>query len=1362
MFDAKRPSTKRPAPAVKAAPRDAPPEPHLRPSSSSLGLLVQRAPASAAVAAADEPPPPAGREQAGWIVDDAVASPLQLTREAFLEAVREEFLAAAEGELRGTGWSTATCPWIDRILAHYALQDAATIEETLRRELPGASVATSARDYMPLLRARVVESVRHWIATQEVVGVPQEVLRAAGTAAAAEGATSVSSSTVPVGAGEPKVLQRRSTHDAESIQPGPDPRSVMASLGPGRALEGGVKGRLERAFGGASFGRVRVHTDAPAAAQAAHLSARAFTIGQHIAFAGGEYRPGTPPGDALIAHELAHTLQQRGAREVARAAPREAERAADRAAAGALAAEYGEEAPAWAPPRSEGLALRRCGAPATYAEDPGLVSELGLELKQDPQLPAGTDALEGMHIHYELVQGKLRKGGPIAAVFQWRIILPGQSAPGPQSIYYPGNSTGLPVTAAGDYTVEVEIRTSDSRTTTFRRSFHAVKPQARAEETLKGTQVVTDQEFLDQQETARTLLKPGRPDDQRRGTRWVDTSAQNPAEQSSSTLLIYWVRSQTGTGGSSILGAQGGQRFRWWAIPSLGASPPTALAGRPPIRVNEQPAYDLGTGSAATFNASGAGLFLIGCDVTDAQGHPVAEVRYLQSVLAKGAIDELSRLEASLTQARQNLPLIETGKRVPVHASHVTTQTAQVMQPRLYIGPAASGGGVVLVDVTPGLDPSRHTLVYRGADVDAALASFDSGNHYPKGALSLSIDANTAGIPTRALTLATTGASFLDRLSTGLGITSALLLLGAIVAAPFTGGGSLVVGALLLGSAITGAAAAGVSLAERLQHATVSGTGVAIDVLAMVGSVIGAGAVIRGMAAGGNALYLASRATRFVLWTELAVNGAAALLISVEGVQQIADILGRNDLSADEKRRMLVVVITQLILTGALLAISYSSMNEMRTRLRTALGEELERTLSSDSRLVLSLMDEATLKSVANASKGDLERLSAILRSDPQAIAVLQGRSNLSRALKVTSGETLEDLEWAFTRIRLEDHGVASADAENLAGQLRAAGLARAEVARLVALTPAQLGKLSDVGAPGLARLLAAFDDATLGGLLAHASGAEIDAVARNLGAVAVRRLLTEPAAARTLARLGALGRALVQARGVEGAIDRAVGPGTLILDNNAQTVTRMLMEGTSWASLQDGQRAIINRIRHEAGIPPLTADPRSRTLRGILGTEDVVLPGAALAEGAPLPGVRRSGLALSVGRDDPAWKELFDLLDAVPVIPAGASSPVPGGTATARVGAPKGVIDRAMVTDVFLGSTTGPSATPTLVTGDKGVYERLFAFNVSTAPAGTPPIGKGEALAAYIQRAFPGGFVAEIRLPASGRTLRARIIPGM
>jgi len=77
----------------------------------------------------------------------------------------------------------------------------------------------------------------------------------------------------------------------------------------GEPLSPGLRATLEARFG-ADLGAVRIHRDAPAAASAAAEGARAYAAGTHIAFAAGEYRPGTSAGFELLAHEVAHVLQQ--------------------------------------------------------------------------------------------------------------------------------------------------------------------------------------------------------------------------------------------------------------------------------------------------------------------------------------------------------------------------------------------------------------------------------------------------------------------------------------------------------------------------------------------------------------------------------------------------------------------------------------------------------------------------------------------------------------------------------------------------------------------------------------------------------------------------------------------------------------------------------------------------------------------------------------------------------------------------------------------------------------------------------------------------------------------------------------------
>jgi hypothetical protein len=103
----------------------------------------------------------------------------------------------------------------------------------------------------------------------------------------------------------------------DGIMPGgvvhPDVASTIATTnGSGHTLDDSARGRLAPAVGD-PLDDVRVHTDPTADALARSVSARAFTTGSDVYFAAGEYRPGTKDGDSLLAHELTHVTQQRGA-----------------------------------------------------------------------------------------------------------------------------------------------------------------------------------------------------------------------------------------------------------------------------------------------------------------------------------------------------------------------------------------------------------------------------------------------------------------------------------------------------------------------------------------------------------------------------------------------------------------------------------------------------------------------------------------------------------------------------------------------------------------------------------------------------------------------------------------------------------------------------------------------------------------------------------------------------------------------------------------------------------------------------------------------------------------------------------------
>jgi hypothetical protein len=81
---------------------------------------------------------------------------------------------------------------------------------------------------------------------------------------------------------------------------------------PGQSLDAAARRFFEPRFG-YDFGQVRVHHDAIAARSAQAVAAQAYTVGSHVVFDGGRYAPDTAHGRALLAHELTHVVQQRGA-----------------------------------------------------------------------------------------------------------------------------------------------------------------------------------------------------------------------------------------------------------------------------------------------------------------------------------------------------------------------------------------------------------------------------------------------------------------------------------------------------------------------------------------------------------------------------------------------------------------------------------------------------------------------------------------------------------------------------------------------------------------------------------------------------------------------------------------------------------------------------------------------------------------------------------------------------------------------------------------------------------------------------------------------------------------------------------------
>ena len=88
-------------------------------------------------------------------------------------------------------------------------------------------------------------------------------------------------------------------------------RGIETTRGAGAPLSQGLRDFMEPRFR-ADFSGVRLHRGSEAAAMSNALNAHAFTVGRDIYFNDGQFKPDTHAGRELIAHELAHTIQQGG------------------------------------------------------------------------------------------------------------------------------------------------------------------------------------------------------------------------------------------------------------------------------------------------------------------------------------------------------------------------------------------------------------------------------------------------------------------------------------------------------------------------------------------------------------------------------------------------------------------------------------------------------------------------------------------------------------------------------------------------------------------------------------------------------------------------------------------------------------------------------------------------------------------------------------------------------------------------------------------------------------------------------------------------------------------------------------------
>lgn len=230
----------------------------------------------------------------------------QMRKSEFLRQLQDEVCTTVNEIIAVKNLTTDNCPYLAYWFDRYRNSDSQHLERVIHRYAPETVEATTAQDYISLCVKRAQQAAIQWLKTGEVTGIPEEVPPESlnlPEASSDQEAENVSDENQCI------LFKGDNSGERETT----DPQRIKARLGSGRSLDSEVQSRMGAAFQ-QDFSQVHLHTDDRAAKLSDSLKARAFTIGQDIAFGAGEYQPGTPIGDALIAHELAHVVQQGGAK----------------------------------------------------------------------------------------------------------------------------------------------------------------------------------------------------------------------------------------------------------------------------------------------------------------------------------------------------------------------------------------------------------------------------------------------------------------------------------------------------------------------------------------------------------------------------------------------------------------------------------------------------------------------------------------------------------------------------------------------------------------------------------------------------------------------------------------------------------------------------------------------------------------------------------------------------------------------------------------------------------------------------------------------------------------------------------------
>lgn len=872
------------------------------------------------------------------IVDDKdAAHPARLGRSAFLAEAQRLVTAVADVELKAIGRSAVDCPYIAGAFAYYRQCPAPIINQAVT-SFTGRKFR-QREDLLEAIGNRTRQAVQSWISNGQLDAAP-----GVSAAHAAAFLRSVGQASGPAGDGAARALLQ---------------------MGPGEALQTSTAQRFAPEVGPA-LAAVRLHLGPSGTAVARAAQAPAVAVGHDIAFETGFFRPGTIEGDALVAHELAHAAGN-GVHDA-----QDAEAAADGVATHAVQRLWlgGAASPLPAGPRAARsiLSLQRCSVSEDQERTPVNDTEMR-RLGWDIRAPLG--GVVGQDYRLELVSPGAQQPayvapGHVGPIAHWFVIRPDETEAAHRGQQISAVHTRT-LDAEGTWTFVAAIYLPQNRVGFMEHRVVVRRPNVVAAEKLAAVKPVTVTEFL---------IKLGLQDvqnirvglaDQRFAPAYIELHGENPAHVARAPNLPANVYTAHPAEGQSPV------RYQWLAVPEdISGYPHKARFEKRRRFIDGRDGFDLGSGRQAGWTLSSeTGVVQIYCQMFGADGTMLAEATYRQVVLADAEFKRVERFRTYMADVRSALSQLREPS-VFVPAVHLATESGAVTELSFFLGRATESEELILVDLTPGV-PRRE---YRAPDWEALLTTFAHGNSYPPGHIRLRVPSNPFDIAKQDWEVETSGASIATRLSTAWGWASlALAGLGALasVTAP------PLAPVFFVASGVVGAASAAASLYQRSHESQQSPLGIAIDLAALAGSLIGAAGAAN-ILRHGPRIAAATRTGQFVLYTGWATDLMGGVFMAVEGAAQIAEILDSPQ-SQDARVSAVVRILSGMLLNGSLLAWGARDLEATRGAIGGALGPEIAHGLQSHEIHALSLLDQSVLARLGTIE--DTRAVAALIREDP-------------------------------------------------------------------------------------------------------------------------------------------------------------------------------------------------------------------------------------------------------------------------------------------------------------------------------------------------------------------------------------------